>query len=283
MQIIPIAVPGAPRLIDLIQTDEEISPAFYRALGETLVVKDLGLATEIAYKGDRAVHRVVTLDGNLIETSGTMTGGGSKASGNSACMRTSKKDNDGVTAEEFSDMTEKQAELERSLDTCRKDRLAIERKIEDCKIQIRKITNDIQTIELSLQRLFEQEKDIVNQLPMLHNASSASQDEIENEAKFTEMLYEIDKEIKVAAPDRDDLMLKVKEIQKTIKSNGGSQLKSIRDKIEQLGSKIDVAQKRLADNEVRCKECGKQATKAALARSKNEKDLEKVYIFDLLF
>ena len=38
-------------------------------------------ATRIAYSGNKEFRRVVTLDGALFETSGTMSGGGSKPRG----------------------------------------------------------------------------------------------------------------------------------------------------------------------------------------------------------
>ncbi len=80
--------------------------AFYFALRDTLVANDLDQATRIAYqvcvvpllscglylrpifgvimvamltvKGGKPRHRVVTLSGQLIDTSGTMSGGGAK-------------------------------------------------------------------------------------------------------------------------------------------------------------------------------------------------------------
>ena len=58
-----------PRLFDLIKVqNDDVMPAFYFALRDTLVAKDLEQATRIAYGRQR--HRVVTLNGQLIETSG---------------------------------------------------------------------------------------------------------------------------------------------------------------------------------------------------------------------
>ena len=68
---------NAPRLIDLIKpAQERLLPAFYFAVRETAVAEDLDQAGRIAYGAKR--HRVVTLKGQVIETSGTMSGGGSK-------------------------------------------------------------------------------------------------------------------------------------------------------------------------------------------------------------
>ena len=60
---------NVPRLFDLVRvSNNDVLPAFYFALRDTLVAKDLDQATRIAYGAQR--HRVVTLDGQLIETSG---------------------------------------------------------------------------------------------------------------------------------------------------------------------------------------------------------------------
>jgi structural maintenance of chromosome 4 len=67
---------GAPRLFDLITpANFQITPALFLAVGNTLVAPDLETATRWAYEFGKR-WRVVTLDGKLIESSGTMSGGG---------------------------------------------------------------------------------------------------------------------------------------------------------------------------------------------------------------
>lgn len=63
------------RLFDLIRVnDERVRPAFYFALRETLLAKDLNQARRIAYGGvDGKRHRVITLDGDLIEPIGILS------------------------------------------------------------------------------------------------------------------------------------------------------------------------------------------------------------------
>jgi chromosome segregation ATPase len=54
---------GAARLFDLVKArNEDIRLAFYWALRNTLVAKDLDQASQIAYGGDRRFSRVVTLE-----------------------------------------------------------------------------------------------------------------------------------------------------------------------------------------------------------------------------
>ncbi|XP_055950961.1 structural maintenance of chromosomes protein 4-like [Argiope bruennichi] len=67
---------NVPRLFDLISVkDKNVLPAFYYALRNTLVANDLDQATRVGLKGSTR-HRVVTLKGELIDLSGTMSGGG---------------------------------------------------------------------------------------------------------------------------------------------------------------------------------------------------------------
>ncbi|CAL8091151.1 unnamed protein product [Calicophoron daubneyi] len=78
----PFTLPRGPfrveRLYDLLQTeDDSIRPALYFALRNTLVTDTLDSATKIAFN-QRQRNRVVTLQGQLIETSGAMSGGGGR-------------------------------------------------------------------------------------------------------------------------------------------------------------------------------------------------------------
>jgi structural maintenance of chromosome 4 len=77
----PIQTPeNVPRLFDLVKPKEpRFAHAFYKALRDTLVAQDLAQANRIAFGARR--WRVVTLAGELIDSSGTMSGGGGKPRG----------------------------------------------------------------------------------------------------------------------------------------------------------------------------------------------------------
>lgn len=78
---------NAHRLFDLITADsEEARVAFYHALSDTLVCDDIATASSL-YKANKK-RRIVTLNGALYESNGTLSGGGQyRASGG---MRVSK-------------------------------------------------------------------------------------------------------------------------------------------------------------------------------------------------
>ena len=70
----------APRLLELIQPLQKhnyasVMSAVFLGVSDTLVAPDLETATRWAYDFGKR-WRVVTLDGKLLETAGTMTGGG---------------------------------------------------------------------------------------------------------------------------------------------------------------------------------------------------------------
>ncbi|KAH9018269.1 hypothetical protein EDB85DRAFT_1897263 [Lactarius pseudohatsudake] len=71
---------NVPRLFDLVELKEpRFAHAFYKALRDTLVAQDLAQANRIA-SGARG-WRVVTLVGELVDSSGTMSGGAAKPRG----------------------------------------------------------------------------------------------------------------------------------------------------------------------------------------------------------
>eukprot|EP01062_Namystynia_karyoxenos_P036917 TRINITY_DN2688_c0_g1_i1.p1 TRINITY_DN2688_c0_g1~~TRINITY_DN2688_c0_g1_i1.p1 ORF type:complete len:1442 (+),score=678.76 TRINITY_DN2688_c0_g1_i1:119-4327(+) len=68
--------PGCCRLFEHIKPNEaKFAPVFYWAVRETLVADNLDIATKAAYDGPQR-RRVVTWNGEIIETSGAMSGGG---------------------------------------------------------------------------------------------------------------------------------------------------------------------------------------------------------------
>lgn len=101
---------NAPRLFDLIKpNDAKFAPAFYKAVRDTLVAENLEQANRIAFGGSRR-WRVVTLTGQLIDTSGTMAGGGSSTSRGAM---SSKRVTDAVSPEtirEYQDESDKAAQ-----------------------------------------------------------------------------------------------------------------------------------------------------------------------------
>ena len=74
---------SSQRLFDLIQSkDEKFLNAFYFAIKDTLVADDIKIGTHVAFNSvPGKTFRVVTLTGDIVESSGVMSGGGKARTG----------------------------------------------------------------------------------------------------------------------------------------------------------------------------------------------------------
>jgi len=116
--VAPATPEGAPRLVDLVTAKEpKFKAAFYHVLRDTLVAKDLTQANRIAFgDGSGKRWRVVTLDGKLIDSSGTMSGGGTRVARGLMSSKMTSNDSDiteEVVARLEKDTSLAEAELER--------------------------------------------------------------------------------------------------------------------------------------------------------------------------
>lgn len=139
-----IATPeDVPRLFDLIKPkDPKFAPAFYKGLGNTLVANDLEQAKRVAY-GQSKRWRVVTLEGALIDTSGTMSGGGNKvARGGMSSKLASDVVEPAVLKRYEADSENLQQEL---------DNLLAER--QEIEIEVEQLRKQLPAVDLAIQKL----------------------------------------------------------------------------------------------------------------------------------
>lgn len=103
--------------INLIDFDDKYLNAFYYALGDTLVVEDLACAKKLMGR-----YRVVTLEGEIIEKSGSMTGGSVRKTG----LSFSQNDDN-----ELAKVQAKLKEMEKHLAELENKKVTLEKKLED--------------------------------------------------------------------------------------------------------------------------------------------------------
>jgi structural maintenance of chromosome 4 len=151
---------NVPRLFDLVRPKNEIfAKAFYKALSNTLVADDMEQANRIAFGAKR--WRVVTLAGQLIETTGAMSGGGNQPARGAM---SSKFTPEAVSPETLRALEQESAEAERRLDIVTKRVQAAETELDDLKRAIPQTETAFQKlgmdIETSKRRISEAEKRI---------------------------------------------------------------------------------------------------------------------------
>lgn len=155
----PIETPeNVPRLFDLIKPkDPRFAPAFYKAIFNTLVAKDLEQAQRIGYGKKR--WRVVTLAGQLIDPSGTMSGGGTRVSRGGM---SSKFAQDKVAPEVVARYEKESAVAQEELQSFANERKEVEAEVLTLRKRLPEIEMMLEKIELDVQtgtkRVAEAEK-----------------------------------------------------------------------------------------------------------------------------
>lgn len=143
---------NVPRLYNLIRIeDERVAPAFYYALRDTLVVNDLDQGTRIAY--GRTRYRVVTLKGDLIETSGAMSGGGKSVMRGRMGQQVTMKTNLNET-QQVEEMKEELQNQEARITELRKKQVTLEPQIDTLTKQLQKMKIDFEKLRSQIQACF---------------------------------------------------------------------------------------------------------------------------------
>ncbi|KAH8111883.1 RecF/RecN/SMC [Phellopilus nigrolimitatus] len=242
-----IATPeNVPRLFDLIKPREpRFAPAFFKAVGNTLVANDLEQANRIAF-GQRR-WRVVTLTGQLIDTSGTMSGGGTHVSRGAMSSKLAAE----AVQPEVLRRYEKENEdlvnqLEASLAQLREFEASVEnltRNIPELDMSLQKIDLDIQT---GAKRIAEAERRVRE----LKSKSKPDEGDLARMAT-------LDKEIASSTAELDKLKKKagvvekaIQELEKKILDIGGSKLLSQKSKVDGIKLHINLAMDEITKAEV---------------------------------
>lgn len=157
----PIQTPDqTPRLFDLITPKHDrFAPAFYMAMRDTLVAKNLESAEKIAYSGKR--WRVVTLGGQLIDTSGTMSGGGTRVSRGGM---SSKLAADHVSPDVIRKYEQDSEKAEQEHGTALGEMRSYERRVEDLKRRAPEMDTVVSKLEMDIQGLVLRIKDAEKRL-----------------------------------------------------------------------------------------------------------------------
>ncbi|KAM7204257.1 putative nuclear condensin complex subunit smc4 protein [Naviculisporaceae sp. PSN 640] len=266
----PIQTPeNAPRLFDLVKAKEDkFRPAFYHALQDTLVANDLAQANRIAYGAKR--WRVVTLMGELIDKSGTMSGGGS----------TVKK---GLMSSKLVAETTKEivAKLERDRDTMEQNfqdfqerQRELEGRLRDVKNQIPQLETKMQKINLELESGARNMADAQRRIQELAKEHQPSKSDDNRIVALESEIAKLNKEVKKLQGETEGVENEIKMLQDKIMEVGGEKLRAQKAKVDKLKEKISAHNEETSNAEVRRAKAEKQKTKLEKDHAKASKELE---------
>lgn len=266
----PIQTPeNAPRLFDLVKAKEDkFRPAFYHALQDTLVANDLAQANRIAYGAKR--WRVVTLMGELIDKSGTMSGGGStvkkglmssKLVAETTKEIVSKLERDRDTMEQnFQEFQERQRELEGRL--------------HDVKNQIPQLETKMQKINLELESSARNMADAQRRIQELAKEHQPSKSDDNRIVALESEIAKLNKEVRKLQGETEGVENEIKMLQDKIMEVGGEKLRAQKAQVDKLKEKISAHNEETSNAEVRRAKAEKQKTKLEKDHAKASKELE---------
>lgn len=232
---------GAARLFDLVKPKSAVyAPAFYFALGDTLVARDMQEATRLAYNQARR-FRVVTLDGKIIDTSGTISGGGSRITRGG--MKAS------FASESISH--EQLAQLRLALSHKQAQHRQLCARIEQVQAEIKARHVDLAGVETQFKKLEIAARSLPEQLASLQKRRQDLKNTSKPSKEDLEQLKRLAKQVEQQADKLDSLnascgpiRTQIADLQAQIMEAGGIKYKMQRQKVDSLREQIELARNR---------------------------------------
>ncbi|KAI0427163.1 condensin complex component SMC4 [Xylaria sp. FL1042] len=266
----PIQTPeGAPRLFDLVKAKEEkFRPAFYHALQDTLVAKDLAQANRIAYGARR--WRVVTLDGELIDKSGTMSGGGKTVKRG---LMSSKLVAD-TTQEEVVKLESDRDNLDKRFQEFLDEQREQETRLRDLQDRIPRLDTKMQKIRLEVQSAEKNMADAQRRIKELSKEHQPSESDDNRKAALEKEIAKLNKEVSKLHAETEGVEAEIKELQDKIMEVGGEKLRAQRAMVDTLKEEISSHNEETSNAEVKKVKAEKSKTKLQKDHAKATKELE---------
>uniref|UniRef100_A0A8C6F0A5 Structural maintenance of chromosomes protein n=1 Tax=Monodon monoceros TaxID=40151 RepID=A0A8C6F0A5_MONMO len=261
---------NTPRLFDLVKVkDEEIRQAFYFALRDTLVADNLDQATRVAYQKDRR-WRVVTLQGQIIEQSGTMTGGGSKVMkgrmGSSVVVE--------ISEEEVNKMESQLQRDSQKAVQIQEQKVQLEEAVVKLRHSEREMRNTLEKFTASIQRLSEQEEYLNVQVKELEANVLATAPDQKKQKLLEENVTAFKTEYNNVAERAGKVEAEVKRLHNIIVEINNHKLKAQQDKLDKINKQLDECASAITKAQVAIKTADRNLKKAQDSVFRTEKEIK---------
>jgi structural maintenance of chromosome 4 len=253
---------NVPRLFDLIKpVDPKFSPAFYSSMYDTLVAPNLSVANRVAFGGSKR-WRVVTLDGKLVDVSGTMSGGGTRVNRGALKLTSNSSSNGEVVSPQQlqtwkQDLNEKEENYRKAETAYRK----MNQLLRNSREEIPKMSSEILRLEMESDTLHEEINDLQKSL----------QESTLNEQKIDLLKKKVQKycnELDILKADKAKLdenssgiQSKIDALHLKILDIGGLKLKTQTAKVQALKDEISLKSEVRGNDELKSAKLQNQNTK----------------------
>ncbi|KAF2470454.1 condensin subunit Cut3 [Lindgomyces ingoldianus] len=260
-----------PRLFDLVTSKHDnFKPAFFSVLQNTLVAKDLEQANRVAYGAKR--WRVVTLDGQLIDKSGTMSGGGTRVAKGGMSSKLAAD----VSKDQVVKLEHDRDALEQSFAELQQQQRELETALRELKEQIPQLETRAQKIALELDSFDRNIADSHRRIKELSAEQSTTKSDKGRILALEKSIASLKKEVSKLHAETADVEAEIKALQDKIMEIGGVKLRSQKAKVDGLKQHIDTLSETTSTAEVSKSKAEKQLVKYQKAYADATKELENV-------
>ncbi|GAB3018565.1 chromosome segregation protein SMC [Natronobiforma cellulositropha] len=221
---------------DLVDFDAQYEGIFSYVLGDTLVVEDLETAR--AYTGD---FRMVTLDGDLVEKSGAMTGGSRKGSRFSFTAS-----GEGQLERVATEITRLQDER----DDVRDQQRSVDDRLDDARDRQSDAGDEVRSIETALERLDERRERLEDEIEGLEDELEELEAERES---VDERMSEISSAIEAKAEAIEGIEAEIADLESEL---ADSKIPELSARLEEIDAEITERQERIDTLDARLNELG---------------------------
>ncbi|KAL3847105.1 hypothetical protein ACJMK2_018035 [Sinanodonta woodiana] len=260
---------NVPRLFDLVQVkDKNILPAFYFALRDTLVANNLDQATRIAYGKTR--YRVVTLEGQLIDTSGTMSGGGK-----SVCKgRMGSSVVSDIDPKEVANMENKLSKLTTDAQQARENKDKLEDMIRQLEKNHQQMKHNLEKFTLEIKALTEQEEVLKGQIMEQEGRVKAATPDEKQLKEIEKKVMEYKKDFEKVNSVTSKIEADVQRLHKQIMDIGGSKIHAVQSRVDAISNQIDQTTGNITKSSVGAKTAERNLKKAEAKVTSLEEEIE---------
>ena len=267
--ISPLDTPErVPRLFDLIQPRDDIfKPAFFSVLQNTLVASNLDQANRIAYGTRR--WRVVTLDGQLIDVSGTMSGGGTRVARGGMSSRLAAE----TTKDQVQKLEVDRDRLEQQFQAFQENQRNLEARFRTLLDEIPALETQIQMVSLEIDSLNRNQSDTQRRRAELATQQRPSKSDHTQISSLEKQIASHEKELAELHSQTTGVEQEIKQLQDKIMEVGGVRLRSQKAKVDGLKEQISTLSEEMSNAEVSKSKAIKDKAKHEKTHAQAQKDL----------
>jgi len=233
--------------------EKKLRPALYMAMRDTLVACDLDTAVKTAYVGDRVQWRVVTLGGDLIDTSGAMSGGGkevksggmrlhgSTSSVSLACNASTSSKSNAQTEEKVTQQLEVEVQtIQSRLNSVRAARAEGEQELEELQKSLQQLAQEKTKLQMALKKFIEQEADLTARITKLQSEASLTAAEQQQLDSHLATAQKVGEELQYLLDNSEvkALRLEAASLQRQLKGVGGPALSKAQSKLDTYSHQV---------------------------------------------